>query len=235
MGLAGELDYVVRTFAALETSACLFRKDFRPVIALKVLRTEPAAGEFKDLGEAHRAVAQFRRDVCATAWAWRTGGEAGWEEVEARGLQLEGRLRRFREGNAPEGPAGVSLGMDVLHFCCCRQLARRLSAQHPSRPNSPVSHGDEDAYEEILRLAESVKRGIAAIPSEAHGRGFMLEIGIVAPVHFAARSCSEAHTRERALGILKGWDRRENFWDGPEVRALLRTGDEGGGELRNGG
>ena len=230
LGLAGELDYVVRSFAALETSACLFRKDFRPVIALKALRAETAAREFRDMGEAHRAVAHFRREVCATAWAWRTGGEAGGGELEARAMQLEGQLRRFREGNALEGPAGVSLGMDVLHFCCSRQLSRRLAAQHPSGPGSPGSYRDEVAYKEILRLIESVKRGIAALAPKDYGRRFMLDVGIVAPAHFVARSCRGARTRERALEMLRGWERRENFWDGPEVGVLLRTGGGGVGE-----
>lgn len=232
LGLAGELDYVVRTFAALETSACLFRKDFQPAIALKVLGAETAAGEFRDMAEAHRAVAHFRREVCATAWAWGTGGEAGWGEIEARAVQLEGRLRRFRDGNALEGAAGVSLGMDVLHFCCTRQLARRLAAQHLPRPGSPGSPGDDEAHEEIFRLAESVRRGIAALAPDDYGRRFMLDAGIVAPVHFAAQSCRGARARERALEMLRGWERRENFWDGPEVGALLRIGGDGAGEAR---
>ena len=90
LGLAGELDYVVRSFAALETSACLFRKDFRPVIALKVLRAEAAAEEFKDLGDAHRAVAQFCRNVCAIAWTWRTEARRGGGSLRRGGCSLRG-------------------------------------------------------------------------------------------------------------------------------------------------
>lgn len=78
-----------------------------------------------------------------------------------------------------------------------------------------------------------MKRGIAALaPEEDRGRRFMLDVGIVAPVHFVARSCRGAHTRERALELLRGWERRENFWDGPEVGALLRIGGDGAGEAR---
>lgn len=222
--LAGDTDYVVRMFAALELSACLFQARFRPVIALKLLRAPRAAAvhEVRDVGEAHRATTQYCRDVCAAAWEWNAGAAAGdvakggREELLGAGQRLEDALRRFGDGPlAPKigSAADASLRLDMLHAVCCRQLAR-VAASGASA---------EEAYEEIVRLAEGCRRGIAALGPDAERR-FVLDVGLVAAVHFVVYNCGEGGTRERALGVLSGWARRENFWDGPEVGALLERG-----------
>ena len=233
--LAGDTDYVVRKFVMLELSACLFQEHFQPVIALKLLRARRGAAkviqEPRNVGEAHRATTQFCRDVCASAWEWNAGAVSpaevarGREELVATGQRLGEALSELQEGTgAPKrwNADDTSLKVDMLHAACCRQLAR-VTAGRAEGPQ------DEAGYEEIARFAESVKRGVAAMGPDARERRFVLDVGTVAPMHFVVYNCGSSRTRDRALAVLNRWARRETFWDGPEVFALLSAGEAGAG------
>jgi hypothetical protein len=242
-----DVDYVLRTFASLECSACLYTDGFRPNIALKLYRarnlSEETIPELGSIREAHRATQQYCRDVLALSWicGHSTGGLrddgiegrssrpllAQLEVLLALGTQLEKRLIQFQEGpNAPKpwSLTYISLLIDQLHFSCCRKLCeivRRKSA--PEYHDDGRGGGDTAAYARIVDLAEYIKRGVVSLGSTAQrGRWFMLDIGIVSPVHFVAYNCADRATRDRAVRVLRGWPRRENLWDAAEVAMLLR-------------
>ncbi|PKS08831.1 hypothetical protein jhhlp_003440 [Lomentospora prolificans] len=260
LNLGNEMDYVLRAFATLESSACLYTDDFEPTIALKLYRSRNLSEsiqfpEFADINEAHRAVAQFSRDVLALSWTWQkdrsrtanrvlpsVGGTemsqapqahvvAQRDVLRLHASRLEARLRQFREGpSAPQKRSieYTSMLMDVLHFTCCKELCSSLDRDAPLAPTSPtfeyVDPLSEATYANIVQIAESIKHGISSAASPAQrGRWFMIDIGIVCPLHFVVYNCRDESTREKALDVLQDWSRRENLWDGPEIVRLLRA------------
>ncbi|KAL2108719.1 hypothetical protein VUR80DRAFT_3427 [Thermomyces stellatus] len=241
--LASDTDYVVRMFSALELSACLFKDGFRPIIALKLLRARRAAGLAisdlresgnapRDVWSAHRAASQFARDACALSWEWNFEPQGDvsreCEELLAVGQELEWRLQRLSESPNASRPgtlAEVSMRIEMLHVTACKQLAQVSAPRSTSQPEV------EAGFEEIVRRVGAFRRSVAAQGPEAQGRRFVIDPGIISSVHFVVYNCADARIRERALGHLRDWPRREHFWDGPEVAMLLEAGEEGGAEL----
>lgn len=73
-----ELACILRCFATLESSACLYTDNFKPIIALELYKSRNLSEsiqspEFTDMQEVHRAVAQFCRDIFALSWIWQNG------------------------------------------------------------------------------------------------------------------------------------------------------------------
>ena len=259
--LGREMDCILRAFATLESSACLYTNDFEPIIALKLyhsrnLSEEIRFPEFTDIKEAHRAVAQFCRDVFALSWIWQNGPSGAGDELTAplpaarrdvlcfRASRLEDRLQQFYQGpNSPKswGIEYMSMLMDKLHFTCCKALCNSLSKGTSLPPVSPaaeyIGSSFGDPYEDIVKIAESIKQGVSSTATGTQQRRrFMIDLGIICPLHFVACNCRDESVRERALNVLQDWPRRENLWDGPEVVRLWRTADaeSAGGGGRSG-
>ncbi|SPO05850.1 uncharacterized protein DNG_08537 [Cephalotrichum gorgonifer] len=239
--LTSEIDHVVHMFTSLEISASLYTDRIKPVIALKLYEARELAEvripEFTDVGEAHRMTTQYFRDVIAAKWIGNAGGSpSGSSAARQRqglalanmGVQLDYRLRQFSESTHAPKPwslAGISLRIDLMHFTCARQIGRGGRRTVSLGLDIEDEYDDFGAWEEVVLVIESVQSGISMLASAAHrGRWFMLDMGIVSMVHYVVQNCRDGRTRERALRVLRGWERRENFWDGPEVRMLLEAG-----------
>lgn len=237
--LASDTDYVVRTFSVLESSACLYKEDFRPTISLKLLNARRAAGlaptdprgsydSPHDVGSAHRAALQFMRDACALSWEWNfePKGDVAQqcEELLSVGQKLEWGLRRF--SGSPNAPtpgtmAEASMRIEMVHVTACKQFAWVTASRSTSQP------GMEAGFQEVVRLVGDFKRSLAALGPEAQERRFVIDVGIIPSVYLVVYRCCDERIRERALAHLRGWQRREHFWDGPEMMVLLEAGEEG--------
>ena len=79
-------------------------------------------------------------------------------------------------------------------------------------------------YDDIMTTAEGIQRGINKLGlAEPNSRWFMVDVGIVPPMHFLVFNCPDQGIRARAYRLLSTWPRQENFWDSQGLRRLLWT------------
>ncbi|CAI4216952.1 unnamed protein product, partial [Parascedosporium putredinis] len=241
-----ELACILRCFATLESSACLYTDNFKPVIALELYKSRNLSESIQSpsLRICKRFTAPSRNFAAIFLLSAGYGRMEGLTLVAAaeyvvgqrdvlrlRASRLQDRLRQFRDGpSSPRlGEAGyTSMLLDMLHFTCCKELCSSLGRDSPLTPiSSPVDYVDPSSevnYLEVVQIAESIREIIWADPARPRGgKRFMADIGIVCPLHFVVYKCRKETTRQRALAVLEDWPQKENFWDGPEIVRLLRA------------
>lgn len=73
------------------------------------------------------------------------------------------------------------------------------------------------AFEAIITLAEQLSTMVDDTKSQQerarYNNTFLLDTEIVGPLHWVSIKCRDPTLRRRALGVLRGTDRREGKWD----------------------
>ncbi|WQF76865.1 Putative fungal transcription factor [Colletotrichum destructivum] len=234
------MDYILRLFATWEVSCALFAENFKPVISIKLYEgrelDDTPLDEFETIMQAHRAIVQYTRDVFALVWLTREhqGDDEFWSQpllcrqhgiLMDKGDYLTGLFKRFMD--RPQAPAGgteeyYSVCLDMLHYKCARLLCQTLHQKPHQRQQSPdivAQHADLVSTATLLHRRLAAKQRQTDTPS----RSFTLDIGIIPPLYFILVACQDPAVQEKALGILRDYPQRENFWDGNSVRNLLIT------------
>jgi hypothetical protein len=142
----GDMRDIIQLFGRLETSACFFASNIRPILAAKGYEyrkfddgsyTEPKSG-FRSLREVHQAYTYFLRDVLARLYEITRTDIAGLrfsrdttmemrqqECLHLRAARLETLMELFTAGPyapGPDTPENLCLQLDLLHFCCAQTI-----------------------------------------------------------------------------------------------------------------
>lgn len=89
----------------------------------------------------------------------------------------------------------------------------------PSLHNHDMEYDNYTAkFDQIVTLAESLLRSRPA----ATAPSYSIEMGLLAPLHYASCRCRDPVIRRRALSLLTDFPRREGLWDSTMLAAIGR-------------
>jgi len=174
--------------SVLELSACVFARDFKPVISLRLLEMRKTddfpVPEFCNVTEVHQDMSQFIRDTFALLYIsrpfkddasfWATGTWGLQRSIVfSRMKQIRERIKQFTTSRYMPEPGTYpyrSLLLDLIHFQVVEACFFSLF------PAADVMHGQLAEFTKLLNTpvhADLIRRGL--LPSAASSDGIPID------------------------------------------------------------
>lgn len=228
--------YMIKLLTRWEVSVGHLAADFQPLLtaqAYSARQHEQVPVRARSVEALQDAVDDFCQDVNVLAWMARSQAGAGFGEdmywsdpahrlqywsLKQRGDSI---ARLFTEHEVVQGGSykkgtreHLAMNVSLLRH---RVSALTLDLLPFDAQDVLSPYAEAERIQELVVVAETIQ-------SEHEDGGDLdmshVDVGVVPTLHVAAKLCRDDTTKQRLLGLIKQWPRKESLWDGLVMREM---------------